>query len=106
MHCGITPCFEEEVRPLAYVIAEPCIGVKDGSCVRVCPVDCIKEGVFTDSDGTVYDMLFINPDECIDCGLCEPECPVNAIFAETDVPDQWKHFVRINREAFESGQVS
>jgi NAD-dependent dihydropyrimidine dehydrogenase PreA subunit len=91
---------------MAYVIAEPCIGVKDKACVTVCPVDCIKEGVFTDDDGTSYDMLFIHPDECIDCGLCEPECPVNAIFAETDVPGQWTHFIRINREAFASGQVS
>ncbi|MCS6830271.1 MAG: 4Fe-4S binding protein [Armatimonadota bacterium] len=90
---------------MAYVIAEPCIGVKDKACVAVCPVDCIKEGVFTDNDGTSYDMLFINPDECIDCGLCEPECPVSAIFAETDVPSQWQHFIRINREAFASGQV-
>ncbi len=97
---------QEVVCEMAYVIAEPCIGVKDKACVAVCPVDCIHEGVFTDADGTSYDMLFINPDECIDCGLCEPECPVSAIFAETDVPDQWKHFIRINKEAFASGQVS
>lgn len=71
----------------------------------VCPVDCIKEGVFTDSDGTVYDMMFINPAECIDCGLCEPECPSTAIFAETALPEGKKHFARINKEAFASGQV-
>ncbi|MEN3001814.1 MAG: ferredoxin, partial [Armatimonadota bacterium] len=52
---------------MPYVICEPCIGVKDKSCVAVCPVDCIYEG---------EDQLYINPDECIDCGLCEPECPV------------------------------
>ncbi len=88
---------------MAYVITDAC--TKDGACLDVCPVDCIKEGVFTDSDGTAYDMLFINPVECIDCGLCEPECPTNAIFAETAVPDDKKHFIRINKEAFASGQV-
>ena len=62
---------------MPYIIAEPCIGTKDASCVSVCPVDCIYEG---------EDMYYINPDECIDCGACEPECPVEAIFAEDDVP--------------------
>jgi ferredoxin len=61
---------------MPYVICEPCIGVKDKSCVAVCPVDCIYEG---------EDQLYIHPDECIDCGLCEPECPVNAIYADTEV---------------------
>ncbi len=88
---------------MAYVIVNTC--VKDNACVEVCPVDCIKEGVFTDSDGKSYDMMFINPDECIDCGVCEPECPSNAIYAETSIPDNLKHFIRINREAFASGQV-
>ena len=60
---------------MAYVIAEPCINVKDKACVEVCPVDCIYEGP---------DQLFIHPDECIDCGVCEPECPANAIFPDTD----------------------
>ena len=62
---------------MAYVIAEPCINVKDKACVEVCPVDCIYEG---------KDMLYIHPDECIDCGACEPVCPVKAIFAEDEVP--------------------
>lgn len=88
---------------MAYVIVDTCI--KDNKCVEVCPVDCIKEGVFTDSDGKTCDMLFINPDDCIDCGVCEPECPSSAIYAETDLPDNLKHFARINREAFASGQV-
>ncbi|MEJ5252934.1 MAG: ferredoxin family protein [Chthonomonadetes bacterium] len=88
---------------MAYVIVDTC--VKDNACVEVCPVDCIKEGVFTDSDGKTYDMMFINPDECIDCGVCEPECPSNAIYPETSIPDNLKHFIRINREAFASGQV-
>ena len=72
---------------MPYVIAEPCINVKDKACVEVCPVDCIYEG---------KDQLFIHPDECIDCGACEPACPVNAIFAEDDVPDDKKVFTEIN----------
>ena len=78
---------------VTYVITEPCIGVKDASCVAVCPVDCIYS---TDDD----DMYYINPDECIDCGACEPECPVNAIFAEDEVPTQWQHFTQINADYF------
>jgi len=74
---------------MAYVICEPCIDVKDKSCVEVCPVDCIHH---TDEDR----MLYIDPNECIDCGACEPVCPVTAIFAEGDVPDQWKDFIEVN----------
>ena len=74
---------------MPYVIAEPCIGVKDKSCVAVCPVDCIHES---------GDQLYIDPAECIDCGLCEPECPVDAIFMEDEVPDQWKSFIEKNKE--------
>ena len=62
---------------MPYVIAEPCINVKDKACVEVCPVDCIYEG---------DTQLFIHPDECIDCGACEPECPWQAIFEEAAVP--------------------
>jgi NAD-dependent dihydropyrimidine dehydrogenase PreA subunit len=76
---------------MPYVIAEPCINVKDKACVEVCPVDCIYEGA---------DQLFIHPDECIDCGACEPVCPVKAIFAEDEVPDQWKQFIESNRQFF------
>ena len=80
---------------MAYVIAEPCIDVLDQSCVAVCPVDCIhfEEGVDR--------KLYIDPNECIDCGACEPECPVNAIFPEDDVPEEWKDYIRINKEFFE-----
>lgn len=85
---------------MAYVIVDTC--TKDRVCVDVCPVDCIKEGVFTDSDGKVYDMLFINPDECIDCGLCEPECPVSAIFADTDLPSQYKHYIQLNADFYKN----
>src|SRR5947208_16297483 len=67
---------------MAYIICEPCVGVKDKACVEICPVDCIYEG---DKEG-FPDMLFIHPDECIDCGVCQPECPVNAIFPKTTSP--------------------
>src|SRR5688500_6957995 len=80
-------------RPMTYVITEPCIGVKDASCVDVCPVDCIHA---TDDDA----MFFIDPDECIDCGACEPECPVTAIFAEVAVPDDQVKYVQINADYF------
>jgi len=77
---------------VAYVITDACIGTKDRSCVDVCPVDCIHD------DGDVDQMLYIDPDECIDCGACEPACPVSAIFAEDDVPDNLKAFVAINAQ--------
>jgi ferredoxin len=77
---------------MTYVIAEPCIGVKDRSCVDVCPVDCIYEG---------EDQLYIHPDECIDCGACVPECPVSAIFIEEEVPAEWAAFIAKNRDVFD-----
>ncbi len=80
---------------MTYVICEPCIGVKDKSCVEVCPVDCIHEA----PDGS-SPQLYINPAECIDCGACVSACPVEAIFAESDVPDKWKHFIQINADFF------
>jgi ferredoxin len=73
--------------PVTYIIAEPCIDVKDRSCVDVCPVDCIHEA---------DRILVIDPEECIDCGACEPECPVEAIFPEDALPDKWQAFVKIN----------
>ena len=72
---------------VTYIIAEPCIDIKDLSCVDVCPVDCIHE----------YErILVIDPEECIDCGACEPECPVEAIFPEDALPEKWEPFVKIN----------
>ena len=76
---------------MTYVIAEPCIGTKDASCVEVCPVDCIYEA---------EDMYYINPDDRIDCGACEPECPVTAIFPDTDVPPEWTNYIEKNRAHF------
>jgi ferredoxin len=69
------------------MIAEPCIDLKDRSCVDVCPVDCIHEA---------ERILVIDPEECIDCGACEPECPVEAIFPEDVLPEKWRAFARIN----------
>jgi NAD-dependent dihydropyrimidine dehydrogenase PreA subunit len=65
-------------------------------------VDCIHEGTVT-VDGVEYDQLFIDPDECIDCGLCEPECPVDAIFMGDEVPQQWNKFIQINTEFYKNG---
>jgi NAD-dependent dihydropyrimidine dehydrogenase PreA subunit len=84
---------------MAYVITKPCLGCKDRSCVAVCPSDCIAEGAFQHG-GTTYDQLFIDPEQCIDCGLCEPECPVDAIFLDDEVPDEWQHFLIINQEFY------
>jgi ferredoxin len=81
---------------MAYVICEPCIGVKDRACVDVCPVNCIHEG----SKEGFPDMLFIDPDECIHCNLCPHECPVEAIFAEDEVPDEWTRYIALNRDYF------
>ena len=81
---------------MAYIIAEPCIDIKDKSCVEVCPVDCIHP-----IEGSIEPMLYIDPDECIDCGACEPECPVEAIFAEQYLPEEWHHFIEINAKYFE-----
>ena len=74
---------------MAYVVTSSCIRCKYTDCVDVCPVDCFREGT---------NMLVIDPDECIDCTLCVPECPVDAIFAEEDVPPSEREFVALNRE--------
>ncbi|MDZ7729408.1 MAG: ferredoxin family protein [Dehalococcoidia bacterium] len=75
---------------MTYVITTPCVDVMDQSCVEVCPVDCIHFEEGPDR------MLYIDPDECIDCGACEPACPVSAIFAEDDVPTAEAPFTEIN----------
>jgi NAD-dependent dihydropyrimidine dehydrogenase PreA subunit len=80
---------------VTYVITETCIGSLDKSCVDVCPVDCIhfEEGVDR--------MLFINPEECIDCGACEPACPVKAIYPEDAVPENLEPYIKINAVWYE-----
>ena len=83
----------KEIKAMTYVIVEPCIGVKDKGCIDVCPMDCIH--------GTDHDELFyIDPEECIDCGACVPACPVEAIFAEAEVPEKWQHFTQVNADYF------
>jgi len=74
---------------MAYVVAENCIRCKYTDCVEVCPVDCFREG---------ENFLVIDPDECIDCALCVPECPANAIYAADDVPQDQKPFIALNAE--------
>src|SRR5215208_3587691 len=76
---------------VTYVITEPCIGTKDQSCVEVCPVDCIYDG---------GDQFLINPEECIDCGACEPECPVEAIYPEDEVPEEMESYIAKNEDFF------
>ncbi|HAC05189.1 MAG TPA: ferredoxin [Gemmatimonadetes bacterium] len=85
---------------MAYSICEPCIGTKDTACVDVCPVDCIHPRKDED-EFEAETMLYIHPDECIDCGACEPECPVQAIFPDTDVPGEWKEYIAKNYTHFD-----
>lgn len=82
---------------MPYVIGKNCIGVKDTACVDVCPVDCIHPRK-DEEEFEASDQLFIDPDVCIDCGVCEPECPVEAIFAEDAVPDDERDYVQINAD--------
>ncbi len=74
---------------MTFVVTENCIKCKYTDCVEVCPVDCFHEGP---------NFLVIDPEECIDCTLCEPECPAQAIFSEDDVPDHQRNFLAINAE--------
>ncbi|NDD28088.1 MAG: ferredoxin family protein [Proteobacteria bacterium] len=84
---------------MTHIIAEPCIGTKDTACVEVCPVECIHP--MKDEPGFAEaTQLYIDPDECIDCGACVSECPVEAIFAEEDLPEKWASFTQINADHF------
>ncbi|WP_455365889.1 ferredoxin FdxA [Kaarinaea lacus] len=74
---------------MTYVVTEDCIKCKYTDCVEVCPVDCFHEGP---------NFLVIDPEECIDCSLCEPECPIEAIFDEDDVPEDQQQFIALNAE--------
>ena len=82
---------------MAYVITEPCIGVKDKGCITACPCDCIHprkdEAGFSSAA-----QLYIDPQECIDCGACVPACPVSAIYLLEDLPERWKKFAAINAD--------
>lgn len=77
---------------MTYIIALPCVDVMDKSCIEECPVDCIYEG---------DRMMYIQPDECVDCGACEPVCPVEAIYYEDDVPAQYSEYTAVNAEFFD-----
>ncbi|GAA1202295.1 hypothetical protein GCM10009585_20120 [Brevibacterium paucivorans] len=83
--------YNQEVS-VTYIIAQPCVDLKDKACVDECPVDCIYEGARS---------LYIHPDECVDCGACEPVCPVEAIYYEDDVPEQWAEYYKANVEFFD-----
>jgi len=80
---------ESEVTRMTFVVTEACIKCKLTDCVEVCPVDCFHEGP---------NFLVIDPDECIDCTLCEPECPVEAIYSEDELPTGQEHFLKLNTE--------
>lgn len=99
---------------MSYIISSPCVGVCDTACVAVCPVDCIHGPVSTTGagaevkdlkekeDGLKNMQLYIDPDVCIDCGACLPECPVDAIYAsEDDVPEKEREFIKKNYEFFD-----
>jgi len=74
---------------MAYVVTQPCFGCKYTDCVLVCPVDCFHEG---------EKMLYIDPEECIDCGQCVAECPVEAVYREDEVPEIWREYIELNAE--------
>jgi NAD-dependent dihydropyrimidine dehydrogenase PreA subunit len=78
--------------PVTYIITQACVDLLDRTCVGECPVDCIYEG---------ERMLYIQPDECIDCGACEPVCPVDAIYYDEDAPEELEHFTAVNAEFFD-----
>lgn len=78
---------------MTFVVGEGCINCKHSDCVEVCPVDCFYEGP---------NFLVIHPDECIDCALCEPECPEEAIFSEDDLPEDQQDFLQLNAELAET----
>lgn len=102
---------------MIYIIVEPCIGVCDTACVDVCPVDCIHgpaplediravredggEAALKEKFGDDI-QLWIDPEECISCGACEPECPVEAIFEDEEVPEKWEHYIQLNADFFEN----
>ena len=85
---------------MAYVIAEPCIGTKDTACVDACPVDCIHPKKDEAAHAT-EELLYIDPVECIDCGACQPVCPVNAIYPSDEVPPEQQHQIPKNAEFFQ-----
>jgi ferredoxin len=86
---------------MTYVIAEPCVNTKDTACVEVCPVDCIHPRK-DEPDFEKETLLYIDPEVCIDCGACEPACPVQAIFPADLVPEQWTHYTQMNADWYKN----
>ena len=84
---------------MPFIITDPCIETKDTACVDVCPVDCIHPRK-DEAEFAAVTMLYIHPEECIDCGLCIDACPVQAIYTLEEVPDKWKAFIAKNYEHF------
>ena len=80
---------------MTYVITEPCIGVKDGTCVQVCPVDCIHTTA-------QEEQFYIDPEVCIECDQCVEVCPVDAIFVDSEVPNQWESYIEKNAHFFDN----
>lgn len=85
---------------MAYIIAEPCIGTKDTACVEVCPVDCIHP-TKDEANFESAKQLYIEPETCIDCGACEPVCPVTAIFPQEELPEKWNEYIAINVQYYQ-----
>ena len=96
---------------MAYIVTKPCLGTKDRSCIEVCPVDCfynIRKKSLNETYGVAFDgdedgsdnagMLMISPDECINCGACETECPVEAIYEDSAVPGEYQEFIKLNED--------
>jgi NAD-dependent dihydropyrimidine dehydrogenase PreA subunit len=86
---------------MTYVIAEPCVGVKDTACVEVCPTDCIHprkdESGFAEAK-----KLYIDAPNCVDCGACVPVCPVQAIYYESDLPEKWAHYTQVDADWYKA----
>jgi NAD-dependent dihydropyrimidine dehydrogenase PreA subunit len=99
---------------MAYVITEPCVGTCDTACVDVCPCDCIQGPVSLPDVRAIPAaerrvrlatvQLYVDPEDCIDCGACEPVCPVGAIFRDDDLPAHWAHYKELNAAFFSRGR--
>jgi NAD-dependent dihydropyrimidine dehydrogenase PreA subunit len=85
---------------MAHIVTSPCVGTHDTACMKVCPVNCFYDVPLTELGMEGDKVLIINPDECIDCGLCVPECPVAAIFPLDDVPETDKQWIDLNKNWF------
>ena len=94
--CLLFPSVGEVLAAMAHVVTQPCVGCRYTDCVVVCPVECFYEG---------DKMLYIHPEECIDCEACVAECPVEAIFHEDNVPAEWKSYIELNAEMSPQSKV-